>query len=114
MSVLQEVSKAAALKYADASGDREAAFDPSIIFVIMDIITELMAAFQNCKKTPSQAVNTMQNPRRIDLLAAKLATRRQIGRREFRRNGDAILEAVFSQGKDTTVEQVEAIYAEIE
>ncbi len=114
MKVLEEVAKNTAIKFADMSGDREAAFDPSIILVIMEIIMQLMGNFQNCGKSPGEAVKMMKNPRRIDLLAARLAIRRQVGGKEFRKNGEALLDAVFAQGKETTVEQVQAIYNEID
>lgn len=110
--VTQELAKVAALKYGEASGNAEAAVDPATIMVFAQIIMDLIAKIRECKKSQTQALSTINSPSRMEKIAAKLTVRKQLGRKEWRDNGDAMLESVINTGAVVTPEQLDSLYDE--
>lgn len=100
MSVLDRVARDVALTMAINPDGTQGAFDPSSIFVILEIITALLGGFQNCNRGGvKELVKTSHNPSRWDRLAVRSAVRREIGRKEFRRNGKKLVSAILVRAK---------------
>lgn len=96
-------------------GDKEAAFDPSMIFTIMDIITSLIGNFKNCKKTPSDALKSSKNPNFWEKQVARRAVRQHLGGfKAMRREGENLVEALVKTGSELTLEEVNSLYNEVD
>lgn len=107
---IQKFSTEVAENYAG----KNAAFDPATIMVIMEIITNIIQMFKDCKKTPEAAVEEAKAPSRWQRILLNSAVRRQIGRKEFRHDGDKIVSALLKSGGKVTVEDMADMYSEQE
>lgn len=108
MSVLNKVSEKAAKNY----GKDNAALDPATIGLFMELIKQFIALFQGCK-TAQAAHQDMKQPRLIERVRARMLVRENMGGKDFRQNGDKVLEALFETGKDLSANEVEELYKEV-
>lgn len=111
--VLESVAEKVVSNY--KLGDKEAAFDPSMIFTIIDIITSLIGNFKNCKKAPAEALKAAKSPTFWEKQVARRAVRQHLGGfKAMRREGENLLEAVIKTGGDLSIKEVEGLYAEVD
>lgn len=109
----QELAKKVAIKYANAAGDKQAAFDPAVIMVFADMIINLIDMFKNCGKTDAQAFATVKNPSLWDRLMLRRLVKQDMTRSEFKSKGKELVDALLSGGKDVTEEEMKELYAEV-
>lgn len=92
----------------------EAALDPSMIPVIIDIVSGLIGMFKECNKTPGEAVKISKSPSRWERIALNSAIRRQVGFFKFRREGDELVDAVMKTGKTMSEPDMKELYDEVD
>lgn len=94
----------------------EAAIDPAMISVIIDIVANLVSLFKSCNKTPGEALKASKNPSRWEKVALNQTIRKQlnVGFFRFRREGNEMVEAVMKTGKDMTEPDVKELYEEVD
>ena len=94
----------------------QAALDPAMIPVIIDVVSNLVVMFKNCNKTPGEAVKSSKNPSRWERAALNNAVRKQLGMGffRFRREGDDLVEAVLKTGASATEPDMKDLYDEVD
>lgn len=95
-----------------AGKNPNAAFDPAMIFVIIEVIMELLGSFENCGQSPEEAAAISKNPSRLQVRVVKRITRREMGRRAYRANGRDVVESILYAGKGTSAEEIREAYRE--
>jgi hypothetical protein len=113
MARSEQVAMKVAAKYGSLTGNKEAAFDPSIILVFADLILEFAELFKSCNKTPLQAANAARNPNLWERFLLRRYVRQNMTRREFRDKGNEIVEALLSGGKDASEADFKELYDEV-
>lgn len=103
---MDELAKKVAKNY----GGGEAALDPSFILVIVDLINQIITAFKNCKKSPAEVHAEMRSPGPWQRLALRSLVRNQMGFREFRQNGDEVMEALLKTGREVGLDDVQRVW----
>lgn len=112
-SKLEDIANKVAVNY--KNGDKEAAFDPSMLFTIMDIIGNLVGMFKGCGKTAPQAIQSAKSPNFWEKQAVRRSVRQHLGGfKAMRREGENLVDAVLKTGGDLTVKDVEDLYKEVE
>lgn len=112
MSKLDDMAMKVASNYPSKNG--EAALDPSMIPVIIEVIGNLVTLFKQCNKTPGEALKSSKNPSRWEKIALNTAVRRQVGFRQFRREGDELVAALMSSAATTTEKDIKELYDEVD
>ena len=112
-SHLNEMAHGIAMHYGELSGDKQAAFDPSMILVIIELAGSIFELFQDCGKDEEAALSAIHEPSRWERLMLRFHVRRSLGRREYRLHGRKMIEALKKQGLDMDANDVQKIYTEI-
>lgn len=94
----------------------EAALDPAMIPVIIDIVSNLITLFKSCNKAPGEAMKTAKSPSRWERIALNNEIRKQTGMGffRFRREGSDLVEAVLKTGKDMNEPDMKDLYDEVD
>ncbi len=108
MSVLNKQAE----KLAKKVSPDNAVLDPTTIFVFVDLISQFIAAFQNCK-SPKEAHEDMKNPRLFQRLATRRMVRDSMSAKDFRTKGDEIIQGIYEVGQEVTLNEVEELYKEV-
>lgn len=109
-SMLSKKSSEVAERLGGAAGLHAAAFD---IGSILSILTTIIALFQQCGLSSSQAHARAVNPRFLDRRRLRHLTE-QVKRRGGSREAAEFLEAaIMDAGADLTLEEMKALYAEV-
>jgi LDH2 family malate/lactate/ureidoglycolate dehydrogenase len=87
-------------------------FDPATIIIMVEIITTLLSALQNCRE-PEKAKEICNDPTFLQKRVVTLQVRKTMGLREFRQNGKNVINAVLKTGKDVTTEELATAYNEL-
>ena len=104
-------AKQVVTKYATVIGKENAAFDPAIILVVSQIIEQVIAMLQDCKKTPSQTLQAAKAPSVWERLVVRQQCIDVMGRREFRDNGGPeLVSSIFSAASGLDVKTVEKMF----
>jgi hypothetical protein len=112
MSQLTSVASRVAQNYSKVSGDKEAALDPATISGFIGLIQEVITLFKNCKQTPAQAVKSMKNPSLGQRVSLRRTVRQELGRKDFRAEGDKVVDALLNTGSTLLESEVDALYKE--
>lgn len=104
---INEIAQTVAFNYTKRTG--EAAFDLSMIPVIMEIISNLVELFKECEQTPTSALKSVKNPSRWDRIVLNMAVRRQIG---FRRERETLVNALLKTGESLNEQDIKDLYYE--
>lgn len=105
-------ANAVAQKLAGKVGN-EAAFDPSTILVIIQIIQQVMAALKDCKKPASAVAKTAESPGPFQRFKLRRIVREQLDDDGFyRSHGEDIAEAVLHAGVTLTESEAKHLMAE--
>lgn len=112
MSKLNEVVNRAVLHYTNSSNS---AIDPALWALLeqLAIILIEMLAERCAENNPTEGAAIANKPSRIQKGLANFMVRRAIGRRNFRRDGDKLMESLFRTGRELTKEDMEILYNEI-
>lgn len=114
MSKTDAVANLVAQNYSKLSGDKEAALDPATIYGFVGLIQEVISLFKNCKATPAQAVKSMKSPALGQRLSLRRLVRQELGRKDFRAEGDKVVDALLASGGNLTEGDVQALYNEVD
>ncbi len=88
--------------------------DPATIMLIATIVSEVIKMWRECKKNKEEAAKMATSPSRFERLALRQICVRTIGRREFYRSGDKLMESLLKNGQTLTPELVQQMYDEEE
>lgn len=108
MSVLNKQAEKLAKKVTKDT----AVLDPTTIFVFVDLISQFIAAFQNCK-SPKEAHSDMKSPGLFQRLATRRMVRDTMSAKDFRAKGDEIIQGIYDLGQEVTLSEVEELYKEV-
>lgn len=111
MSSLSIVTDRAVNNFSDNYSN--AVFDPAMIFMIFEVISELVAMFDSCDKNASDATQMAQNPSRLQKRLVAIKVRRKLGRRDYRQYGSNAVKSILEAGKTTNEAEMTAVYDEI-
>lgn len=109
----QELAKKFATNYANVSGDKSAALDPSMIMVFLDMILNIVDIFKSCGKTQEQTHKAVRNPTLWDKLVLRRIVKQDMTRSEFRNKGKELVDALLAGGKEVTEEDIKDLYSEV-
>jgi hypothetical protein len=113
MKTVESKAKAVATKLGGKLG-HEAAFDPSMILVIIQIIQQVLAAIQACKKPPSAVTKMAESPAPFQRFKLRRIVRDQIDDPDFyAAHGDDITDAVLHVGSTVTADEASHLFAEV-
>lgn len=113
MSIDSFVKEKVANNFTQSGGDREAALDPSVIIQWIAVIRELIPIIAECKNA-FQLKEAAGKPVRItDRAVLNWNARRVMGGREFRKHGRATVEALIASVKESSVDEIQALYDEV-
>lgn len=94
----------------------EAALDPAMIPVIIDIVSNLISLYKGCNRSPGEAVRSAKAPSGWDRVVLNQTIRKQLGMGffRFRREGAELVEAVMKTGKSFTETDMKELYDEVD
>ena len=110
---MSDVFKDAAFKvasnYRAVGGDAQLALDPTQILAWLEILKEVIAMIQDCRKAreiPAMSANPSFLEKR--LLVNKV--RNVLGLREYRKSGRETVEAILKTGAESTEIEIQQLY----
>lgn len=109
---LHSIRDRAVENYTDLHPGR--AIDPASIAVFLELIMQLIAAFQDCRKEPEEAVSMVNSPSRWQKRVMNRRVRREVGRRGWRDHGRDIVVSLLKTGRETSVREMKAAYEDVE
>jgi hypothetical protein len=113
MSILDDLAGDVAVEYSNMSGDRQAAFDPSVIFTFLDIIMELFQRMQECRQTPENALETVGNPGVFQKAVLRSVVRQRLGNGRLFNVDRHAVNAFLKRGKSLNLNQVKELYQSV-
>lgn len=114
MNKSEQLAQQVAQDYAKVSGQKEAALDPATIAGFASLVLEIFSMFKSCKASPAQAVKASKSPNLPQRVALRRTVRSELGRKDFRAEGDKVIEALLNSGNNLTEKDVEALYNEVD
>lgn len=109
---INQAAEAVASKMPKHAGNSE--FDPTIILVIIQVITTVIENCKNVQKKPEEIVNIGKNPGPLQKLYVKLLVKNLLDTRQnFKEYGDDIITGVFEAAKNAKVEEVKALVKDV-
>lgn len=113
---MSDVFKDAAFKVGSnvvvAGGDKAQALDPTQILAYLEILKEVIAMIQDCRK--AREVPAMSsNPGFLEKRLLTNKVRGVLGLREFRRSGKETVEAILKTGAESTEKEIQELYDSI-
>ena len=91
---------------------RGEAFDPAVIFSFGELIADFIARLQECR-TASEAGAMVKSPSRWQKRVLAVRVRKELGGREFRKNGKDVIASLLETGKSTSVAEIQEAYDEV-
>jgi hypothetical protein len=104
---LEQVANDVAVNF---NTETQRALDPSMIPVIISIVKDVISLFKECRQSSSEAHESMKNPTLWQRVILNRTTRRELGIRKFRKEGNDLVNALIKTGGNYTAEQVQALY----
>lgn len=90
------------------------AVDPASFAVLLELIMQLIAAFQDCKKEPEDAVAMVSKPTWLQRRVLTLKVKRELGRRGWRNHGRDTVAALLQTGREIHVEEMRDAFDDME
>lgn len=112
MSASNKVASEIAKRYANESGDSQAALDPATILGFVNLVKDLITMFKDCKKTPSEAYTNIRSPNLGHRIVLRRIVKQELGRADFKANGEKVIQAFFESKDSITQNDVENLYSE--
>jgi len=98
----------AAEQVADNLNDKSYKFDITVIFIIMEILAEMLPLLQDiCDKTPEDIVGACKRPNRLHRIWVSLKLRNALGRQAYRESGKDVAQALFATGAKFSTEEMQ-------
>lgn len=108
----QELGQKIATKYSEFNGNAQAVIDPTTIFTFAQIIMDVIQQLQACKQSKSQAYQNIKSPGLFHRIQLRRHLKDVMGNKEFRNNGENMVQSILEVGKTLTQEDVSALYDE--
>jgi hypothetical protein len=110
MSTVQSVATKICSKYYGTNS----AFDPAIIFVIAEVVVQLIQAFQECQKQPTDPPATLKSHPVMARMFVRSRLRDYMSIREFRKyRGEDLVDATIETGHEMSSQDWNAVYSEV-
>lgn len=112
MSAIKNAVDLTINNYTTEKGIEAAAVDPATVFLIMDIIMQVIDMIKNCRQNPADGAAMMNRP----TLLQKLVLRRNVKKsldREDRHYGEDFTKAIIKTGSTLNAREVEELYNEV-
>jgi hypothetical protein len=91
-------------------GEQNVVLSPALILLIADILSGLIPIIRDrCRKSSEEVSHMASDPRPLERIALRRRIRREMGIREYRKNGYAVTDAILKTGAEATVEEVAAL-----
>lgn len=88
-------------KYASNEDEKQEALDPTTFFAFAELILELIAKIKECRGTDVTSVKQIANkPKLGQRLVLRSHLIEAMGRKEFRKSGEKVQEALFAAADD--------------
>lgn len=91
---------------------RGEAFDPAVIFSFGELIADFIARLQECR-TVGEARELVRSPSRWQKRVLAVRVRKELGGREFRKNGRDVISSLLKTGESVSVEEIQEAYDEV-
>lgn len=111
-SPVDNLANKVALEFANRSGEKQAAFDPQWILVIIDILNLLRPMIERCSNNGEGVSSMARRPSLLQRRLLKLRVRQVLGISADRQHGHQMSEAILKVGANASVEEVEAFLNE--
>lgn len=111
MLVLEQLKQKVKVKFT-AKRPANEAFDPAIIIVIAEIVTELVEVIQECVENREQALKVFQSPSLLQRFVLKRKVRQHLGWFGARKYGSDLQQALLETGKEVTREDLNELVVE--
>lgn len=109
----QEIGQKLAIKFNAVNGTVESAIDPATIITMAQLVLDLMQKIKECRQNKSQAVQTIKSPGLFHKIQLRRHLKEILGR-DFRNNGDKIVQSVLETGKSLSNSDIEDLYDEVD
>lgn len=114
MGIIQDKAKAIAEDMHKNEVAHHLAFDPMLILTLVGIVFQLVKAYQECKKTPTQTQASIANPGILEKWRLRRIVKTSIDDHEmYDHVGGKITASTMTVGKSITTEEVQQMYNEV-
>lgn len=101
-----------AMNMVNLGASQQAAFDPTTILVIIDIIKEVFAMCDNFRN-PTELKSAADNPSWLTRWFLRRRVINNVGRRGWREYGREMVDAMLKTGSDASLAEFQALYQEM-
>jgi hypothetical protein len=108
--VLQTLTDRAVANFADKQDSAQ--FDPAIIFVIAEMVVQIIEMLEDCRE-PDDATEIANDPSWLQKRLVRVQARRMMGRKEYRKNGSEVVDSLLDAGKSITASEMAGAYGEL-
>lgn len=113
MNIEKFAKEVVATNYVKSGGDRQSALDPTTILQWISVIRELIPLIAECRDAFALKENAQKGVTVSQRAILNWHTRRVLGAREFRRHGRETVLALINSVKESSVEDIQALYDEV-
>lgn len=114
MSVIERLANDVAADMAQHEPIKKFALDPFTISIIINVITELVKLYMNCRKTPQDTAASMQDPGLIERWRLRRIIRQHVDDNEaYDRLGGNLFKSTLNVAKTVSENEVEAMFEEV-
>lgn len=89
-------------------------FGPAEIIMIVEVITQVIKMWKDCKTPPADAAKSAQSPSIFEKLVLRRTCVKNLGVREFRRTGDKVMESILKEASKLSEKDMAEMYDEEE
>jgi hypothetical protein len=94
--------------------ERRLAFDPMLIVTLVSVVTQIFKVYQECKKTPAQAHESIANPGILERWRLKRLIKKELDDDEMHVHvGGKMVKSTMKVGSTLTTGEVQQIYDEV-
>src|SRR3954469_6302805 len=100
MSIFDDKANAVASELVVRKVDNRVAFDPTIIFLIIGILKEIIKAFQDCKKSSTQVASSAHSIGILERFRLRRMVRQHLNDEEMHSHlGNQLFDSIIEVGK---------------
>lgn len=86
--------------------------DPSTVFLIRNAVIEIIESLYECQQNKEEATKEVNNLSKFNKITLKRILRRNLGWKEYIKNGHKYLHSFQDTGKGMTIEMMGKLYKE--
>lgn len=114
MSVIERLASDVAADMAQTDKIKVFAIDPFTIGIIVNVITELVKLYMQCRKTPQDTAASMQDPGLIERWRLRRVIRQHVDDDEAHAHlGGNLFKSTLNVAKSVSEVEVEAMFEEV-